>query len=132
LQRTVSTPNEEIVRLGIDAYNRGDFEALLEHFDPAVVLHDPGRTGRSFHGHDGLMQFWGEWLENWDSHWLEPVEFVDDGEEIFVACEQRARGKLSGVEISQPLFSVYRFRDSKVVELRVYADRAPALDSMHG
>jgi ketosteroid isomerase-like protein len=46
--------------------------------------------------------------------------------------EQRARGKLSGVEISQRLFSVYRFRDSKVVELRVYADRAPALDSMHG
>jgi ketosteroid isomerase-like protein len=46
--------------------------------------------------------------------------------------EQRARGKLSGVEISQQLFSVYRFRDSKVVELRVYADRAPALDSMHG
>ena len=85
LQPAASTPNEKILRAGIDAYNR-----------------------------------------------LEPVEFVDDGEEIFVACEQRARGKLSGVEISQQLFSVYRFRDSKVVELRVYADRAPALDSMHG
>ena len=50
------------VAAAIDGPVRGDFEALLEHFDPAVVLHDPGRTGRSFHGHDGLMQFWGEWI----------------------------------------------------------------------
>ena len=128
----MSSPNEELVHRGIEAYNRGDLESTLGLFDPEVVVHDPGRTGRSYRGREGLMRFWGEWLENWDSYRLEPHEFIEEGEEIFVACEQVGRGKLSGVEVRQDLFCVYRIREGTVVELRIYADRAPALDSLNG
>ena len=78
------------------------------------------------------MRFWGEWLENWDTYRLEPHEFIEEGEEIFVVCEQVGRGKLSGVEVRQDLFCIYRITEGKVVELRIYADRAPALDSLNG
>jgi ketosteroid isomerase-like protein len=78
------------------------------------------------------MTFWSEWLENWDSYRLEQTEFVGEGDEMFVACEQVGRGKLSGVEVRQDPFCVYRITEGKVVELRIYADRAPALDSMNG
>jgi ketosteroid isomerase-like protein len=128
----VSIPNEDLVRRGIEAYNRGDLESTRGLFAPEVVVHDPERTGRSYHGHDGLMRFWGEWLENWDAYRLEPVEFIEEGDEVFVACEQVGRGKLSGVEVRQEIFFVYRITDGKVVEFRIYADRAPALDSMNG
>jgi ketosteroid isomerase-like protein len=128
----VSTPKEEMVRRGIEAYNRGDLESAMALFDPEVVVHDPGRTGRSYRGRDGLMRFWGEWLENWDTYRLDPVDFIEEGEEIFVACEQVARGKLSGVEVRQDLYCVYRITDGTVVEFRIYADRAPAVDSMNG
>jgi ketosteroid isomerase-like protein len=128
----VAGSDVETVRSGIDTYNRGDLESLLGYFDPEVVVRDPERTGRAFRGHAGLRQFWAEWLENWEEHRIEPREFIEKGDEIFVACDQHGRGKLSGVEVKQDIFLVYRMRSGKVVEFRLYTDRAPALDSMNG
>jgi hypothetical protein len=62
---------------------------------------------------------------------VDPAEFELDFSRS-INPDQKGIYRGSGVEISQQPFSVYRFRDSKVVELRVYADRVPALDSMHG
>jgi ketosteroid isomerase-like protein len=126
------TSNRELVRMGIDTYNRGDIETLLDYFDPQVVVRDPERTGRVFRGHEGLREFWAEWLENWDEHRIEPREFIEEGDELLVACDQRGRGKLSRVEVRQDIFLVYRMRDGKAVEFRLYAERAEALDSMNG
>ena len=37
-------PNEELVRKGYDAFNRGDVDTLRELFDPEIVWHFPGRS----------------------------------------------------------------------------------------
>jgi ketosteroid isomerase-like protein len=34
-------PNEELVRKGYDAFNRGDMDTLRELFDPEIVWHFP-------------------------------------------------------------------------------------------
>jgi uncharacterized protein len=96
------------------------------------VIHDPERTGRSFRGHDGLRDFWAEWLENWDTYRVEPRELIEEGDEVLVAGTQSGRGSLSGADITQDIFLVYRMRDGKAVEMRAYTDRAPARESMHG
>jgi len=46
----VSTPNEEIVRRGIEAYNRGDLESTLGLFHPEVLLHVPAAPGAAITG----------------------------------------------------------------------------------
>jgi ketosteroid isomerase-like protein len=119
----------EIVRRAFADWSRGDLAAVLAVCDPEITLHDPGRTGTSFQGHDGLMRFWQEWLESWDDYHIEPTEFVEAGGEIFVAAGQAGRGR-SGIEVGQELFQVFRLRGGKVVEWRIYADPTEARRSV--
>jgi ketosteroid isomerase-like protein len=121
----MATTDIEIVRRAFEDWGRGDFAAVLAVCDPDIELHDPGRTGASFQGHEGLMRFWREWLENWDDYRIEPVEFVEVGGKIFVAASQVGRGR-SGIEVGQELFQVFRLRGSQVVEWWIYADEPEA------
>jgi ketosteroid isomerase-like protein len=132
LHRVTAGSNVEIVRDAFEAYERRDFEGVLALCDPDIVVHDPGRTGAVFRGHDALMRFWQEWLESWDEYTVVPTEVTEADDEIFVACRQTGRAKLTGIEISQDLFQVFRFRSGRIVEYRLYAERGPALDSMNG
>src|SRR5918996_1844723 len=119
--------NVEIVRDAFAAYERRDFDSLLALCDPEAVVHDPDRTGAVLHGHDALLRFWEEWLENWDEYKVVPTELKEAGDEIFVACSQTGRARLSGIEISQDLFQVFRIRGGRIVEHRVYTERGRAL-----
>jgi uncharacterized protein len=130
--RAMGSTNLERVRFGMESFNRGELEAVVDLFDADVTVHDPERTGQTFRGHDGLRRFWAEWLENWDEYRVEPREFVEEGDEILVVGEQIGRGKISGIDLREDIFLVYRLRDGKVVEFRLFTDRGPALDSMNG
>jgi ketosteroid isomerase-like protein len=132
VQRAKSSTNVELVHRGMGSFNRGDLDATLELFDANVSVHDPERTGRTFRGHDGLRQFWAEWLENWEEYRVGPKEFVEGGDAILVVGEQTGRGRSSGIDLREEIFLVYRFRAGKVIEFGLFTDRAPALDSMNG
>jgi ketosteroid isomerase-like protein len=126
----MATSDREIVRMAFDAFARGDFESALEFCDPQIVVRDPGRTGRTYQGKAELRRFWDEWLENWQEYRVDPHEFIEAGDEILVRAGQTGRGKLSGIEVDQDLFQVFRVRGGKVVEYRLYAERDEALASM--
>lgn len=126
----MASSDVEIVRAAFEAFGRGDPEAVLEFCDPEIVVRDPERTGVTFHGFDGLLRFWSEWFENWEEYRVEPREFEEHGDEILVSAEQIGRGALSGVEVRDDLFNVFRLRRGKVVEYRVYGGREAALRSM--
>jgi uncharacterized protein len=128
----VGVSNREIVETAFEAWARRDFDAVMALSDPELVVHDPERTGGTFRGHDAVMRFWAEWLENWRDYKVEPKEFIEDGDEVFVASDQSGRASLTGIEVSQDLFQVFKLRDGVIVEVRIYADRAAALDSMSG
>jgi ketosteroid isomerase-like protein len=121
----------EIVRAAFEAFAGGDVEAVLELCDPEIVIRDPERTGVTSHGVDGLRRFWEEWFENWQEYRVEPTAFEEHGDEILVSAEQIGRGALSGVEVHDELFNVFRLRSGKVVEYRIYGGREAALESMH-
>ncbi len=56
------TENVELVRRGYEAFNRGDVDAVLELFDPAVelgVLEDSPISGE-FRGHEGFRRLLAE------------------------------------------------------------------------
>jgi ketosteroid isomerase-like protein len=118
-----------VVGAVVDAFNRGDLEATLEHVDPEVTVHDPARTGASYRGHTELLRFWREWLETWDDYRIEPAELVESGEEVFLACRQTGRGRASGLEVDQDLYLVLGIRGGRITEFRIYADRGQALAS---
>ena len=61
--------------------------------------------------------------EVWDTWEIEPLEFLENGERVFVEHRVRARGKGSGIEVVQTYWSVWTVRDGKGVRLALYVDR---------
>jgi len=52
------------------------------------------------------------------------------GDRVLVAMRQRARGKGSGVEIEEPRYQLFTFRDGKVFRFEEYSDEADALNAL--
>ena len=126
----MGSSNVEIVQEAFAAFARSDLEAVLDLSDPEIVVRDPDRTGTAFHGPAGLRAFFEEWLENWEEYRSEPLDFIEAGDQVLVHTMQTGRGKLSGIELQQDLFQVFRVRDGKFVEYRLYTDRAEAFRSV--
>ena len=122
--------DREIVQCAFEAFGRGDIDGVVELCDPDIVVRDPERTGTTFRGLDGLRQFFAEWMENWEEYRSEPVDITEAEGEILVRAHQTGKGKLSGIEINQDLFIVFRLRDGKFTEYRLYTERGGALASL--
>jgi ketosteroid isomerase-like protein len=69
-------------------------------------------------------------FEIWDAWLIEPGEFVERGDEVFVEHNIKARGKGSGVQLEQTYWSVWTIRDGKAARLALYVDRDRALGAI--
>ena len=121
--------HEKLIRAGYDAWNRGDWatmEALLGP-DFEVDATDRVLNPATYSGLEGFRLLVSEMFEIWDSWLIEPGEFVERGDEVFVEHTVKARGKGSGVELQQTYWSVWTIRDGKAERLALYVDRARAL-----
>ena len=71
-----------------------------------------------YEGIEGFRRLAAEMSEVWDSWEIEPLEFLDNGDRIFVEHRVRARGKGSGVEVEQTYWSVWTTPGRKGREAR--------------
>jgi ketosteroid isomerase-like protein len=109
----VDVEERTIIERSIDAGNRGDMETVLELTSPEIEIDDRDRSG-THRGHEGLLAFAREWLENFDQFWIEIREMEEGPNGVFVALTQRGKGKESGIEFALPLHYAMRLRDGKV------------------
>ena len=116
----------ETIRAGIEAFNRGDIEGLLELAHEDVEIDDPERTGRTWKGRDGYREFIAEWLENFDEYRVEIEEIEANGDRYYVRFTQRGRGAGSGLEFELPLHYTITFRDEKMARMQIFT---PAEDA---
>jgi ketosteroid isomerase-like protein len=123
------TENERLIRQGYDAWNEGDWARMESLVGPEFEVDATDRVLNPDHyvGIEGFRRLAGEMAEIWDSWEIEPVEFVENGERVFVAHRVRARGKGSGVEVEQTYWSVWTVRDGKGARLDLHVDRERAL-----
>ena len=103
----------ETIEQSINAGNRRDLETVLELMHPEIELDDRDRSGMSW-GHEGLLAFSQEWLENFEEFWVEIREMEEGPNGVFVALTQRGKGRESGIEFALPLHYALRFRDGKI------------------
>jgi ketosteroid isomerase-like protein len=98
--QAMSPENVELVRAAWEAWERGDIEALFGFYDPAIVWDQTGYAGMElssvYHGHDGVKQFFRDWLAPFESYYAHAEDFIDAGEAVVVRCRQGGRGKQSG------------------------------------
>jgi ketosteroid isomerase-like protein len=127
----VSQENVDKARDFIAAYNRRDFDAAVESFDPGIewVL-PPEMDADSCRGPDEVKRFWYGLDETFDVLQLQPQEFVDAGDHVATRLRHYGRGKGSGVEIDEELYhQVATFRAGRIVRLEYFARWSDALEA---
>jgi ketosteroid isomerase-like protein len=128
----MSRENVEIVKGVMSRFEEGDREEWREHFDPNVVWDTstselPGAS--IYHGHEGVVRFFRDWLETWTDYEVATREYIDAGDGVVIVFRQSGTGRGSGVRVERDFFGVCDMRESKVVRFRLYESREEALEA---
>jgi len=130
----MSQENVEVVKRGVEAYNRRDVEALLEELDPEVEWH-PGvlipfeGEARVYRGHEGVREMMGDVFEALAEIYTEYSVIRDLGDRIVAIGRIRTRGRESGAETESPFGSVTDLRNGKAIRVSTYLDPKEALEA---
>ena len=120
----------ETLRNAYAGLNRGDIPAFVKAFDADVEwieLPDfPG--GGTYHGLAAVTAHVSRSREDWAEGTCEPERFIVAGDKIIVFAYVRVRLKHESEWREGRLADVYTFRDRKVIQGRVFADRRLALE----
>lgn len=121
--------NVERLRAVYSEWARGNMRAGGELFAPEVLF-EPASDGRaSALGRESVEAYMRDFLAQWSKFRIDAEEFVEIGETIVVTEHQHGTGKISGLSTEQIFYSVWTFRDGRVVRARWEADRARALEA---
>jgi uncharacterized protein len=129
----MSTENVELARETYDAWMREGFDAIETmvaedmEFVPAVAA---AVEGGSVRGRDEVRRFFENLDEIWETFRIEPEEFRAFGDRVLMVGHLRAKGRGSGLELDQPMFSVVWFRDGKIARMQSFLDGEAALETV--
>ena len=127
----MSQENVEIVRRCCEAFNRGDYEAALQHLHPTIeydLRHFP--EGRVYHGREGVREAFRIWLGAWEDYRQEQQAFIDAGDRVIVCVREHGRGKGSGLELSRSTFGVWELSGGLRLRISFYDSKAKALEAV--
>src|SRR3954469_1325994 len=97
----MSQENVEIVKAKYDAFNRGDWDAVVfKDAAPGFEMDFSRALGpwRGVYGFDQLRRVAGEFRETWESARMEPREFVEAGDLVVVHSTVHVKGR-DGIEV---------------------------------
>jgi limonene-1,2-epoxide hydrolase len=108
--------DEEMIaalRRFLDAFNRGDFEAVVQLVHPEIELVRQGGMS-SIKGVPALR----EWMEPdaIEEQRFEPLDFRVNGDKVFVRVHATGRGAGSGIEIDFVICGVFTLDDHGLVK----------------
>src|SRR3954451_5805828 len=128
----MSQENLEKARDFIAAYNRRDFDAAVESFDPEIEWVLPDRqSSDSCRGPDEVKRFWRGLDETMEELRLEPQEFVDAGDYVATRLRHYGIGRRSGVEIDEEMYhQVVTFRAGRMVRIEYFGEWSEALEAV--
>ncbi len=128
----MSQENVETARRGYEAFNCGEMEAVYASLDPEVVWEEwsAAPDAATYHGHDGVREFFGKLWESFDLLRFDPQEFIEAGDQLVVPTAVRVRGRESGAEATLSTVHVWTYRNGKGVRVQVYETKDAALDAV--
>src|SRR2546426_12406917 len=96
----MSNQNVEVMQRWVAAYNRRDFEALIELTDPDFEFRSRFVAIESvFRAYDGFPYAYFKMLdEAYDHFEVVPIEFIDAGAAVLMIARAEWRGKASGAQ----------------------------------
>ena len=113
-----------------EAFNRGDIDAWLEHYDPEVIFEPQVAVMEgAYAGHDGVREFITTIGDLYESFVVELQDVRDLGDRVLALGTATGVGKQSGLEQATPLAIVASFRDGLITRFKDYADRGEAVEA---
>ena len=125
----------QLVEEGMDAFARGDMRAVLALMADDVEVDSPQDLGNSpagARGHDVYLRWLDAWLEAWEEYSVEIERIEAVGERhVVAACNQRATGRGSGIEVEFPVAYMWEVEDGRASAFHLYRTWDEAVDVAH-
>jgi ketosteroid isomerase-like protein len=128
----MSQENVELVRRGLDAFSRGDLEAILDDLSGEFEFHPSGRfmdTQRVYRGRSGFVDFWGAFRAAWEEITVSIERIEDLNDRVLTLGTFHGRGRGSGVEVDSETAWLHTVKDGLIVHLRSFATWKEALEA---
>jgi ketosteroid isomerase-like protein len=127
----MSQENVDLYRQGIDAFNRRDLNAFLALAHPEVIgiSRVLAVEGGSYHGHDGVRDWWQTLLDVFPDFTIEVLSVRDVGPLTVSALCNQAHGEGTATPLEEFVWQVSEWRDGQVVRWQMYQSEADALQA---
>jgi ketosteroid isomerase-like protein len=128
----VSGDKARVMGTWIEAYNRGDLEALRPLMHPDFQFRTSGvfpGLDPVYEGHAGFKRWFEDFTDTWESFSLSASELRDCGERALALGVFEGRGR-DGVEVRRPSATVWTFREGLVLGIQNYAGWSEALEAV--
>jgi ketosteroid isomerase-like protein len=127
----MSQDDVSLIRETCAAWSRGDLDTTLGFIDPRARWEPSGKfigSGQTYHGHQGVQEFWALFREPWKDISLEPVDFTRLGEKrLLTRTRFRGTGQASGAVTETELFVVWTVEGGRLTRYQSFASRDEAL-----
>ncbi len=124
------------VRVGLEAYNRRDLDAVVVGFHPELEyvpyreFVDAALAKPSYHGPSGYREYIESTYDVWGSEvQLHPRELIDLGDRLVVLADMPMRAQASGVSLDEAYGSVWTLKDGRVVRAQDFLRHDEALEA---
>ena len=125
------------VRLGIEAYNRRDLDAVVIgwnpefEYRPARNVVEGGLAEPSYRGTESYRRYVAATAEAWgaDVH-IDPLELIDLGDRFVMLADVPMRAQASGVPLTEAFALVWRVEGRRVARVEEYFGHAEALEAV--
>ena len=116
--------NVELVKAGFEAFNGEGVEGILPFIDPEFEASTPPELASepdTYRGHEGVRRYFDSFYEAMEEIRWEPHSFEQAGTgRVIVDFTLHAKGKSTGLEVSQHAAQVWLLRDQKAIGLELY------------
>jgi ketosteroid isomerase-like protein len=121
----MSQENVDVVRAAFEAWNRNDFDAWMQYFDPefhwSALLEE-------FQGHDGIRRAW----QSFKAFELKARydDIRDLGDSVLALGELTGTGRSTGLNLSNEIAQLATLRNGRILGFRDFASHAEALKAV--
>ena len=128
--------NLGVVRMGYDAFGRGDINGLLNLLDDNVEWITPGpsevRTAGARRGRQAVGEFFKTLNETFEITNFQPKEFIAQGDRVIVLGTDTARIKATGKTLDFNWVHSFTVKNDKIVNFTEYGDMSAVAAELKG
>jgi ketosteroid isomerase-like protein len=80
-------------------------------------------------GPEGFIEAWLDWLEPWQSYYVEFEDILDAGDQVVSLVHVRAKAAPGAVPVEHRSAAVWSLRHGRIIGIRFYLERDKALEA---